>query len=296
MRLNRRGFIKTVGVITAGMVTLPGPATAQAKKNKFISKLGICTGISNNKILASSGYAFLEEGVRSLLIPQEPDEAFNEKLDIIRNSAIPVEACNGFLPADLKSTGPEAVHEKIAVFAETAFRRAEKAGVKIIVFGSSGSRNIPDGFSREEAKNQFVSLCRQIGPSARKYGVTVCIEPLNRKECNFINSLEEGAEIVNLTDDRNIKLHADIYHMLVENEGPENIEKYCKLIHHVHIAEKEGRTAPGTHGEDFTPYLRALRKGGYSGRLSIEGGWENLEVQAPKAFKVLKEQISEVID
>jgi sugar phosphate isomerase/epimerase len=293
MKLDRRGFIKTAGVISIGLASFPSGVSGQvAKRKNFISRIGICTNISNSAILASAGFSYLEDGVRSMLIPFESDENFNERLRLINASAVPVEACNSFLPADLKSTGPEAVHDKIIEFSETAFRRAGQVGIKIIVFGSSGSRNIPDGFPKEKAKTQFISLCKRLGPIAKKYGVTVVIEPLNRQECNFINSVEEGAEIVKLTAHRNIRLLADIYHMLREDESPENLKRFGNLLHHIHIAEKEGRTAPGTHGEDFTPFFRALKEGGYKGRLSIEGAWENIEVQATNALRILQEQIS----
>jgi sugar phosphate isomerase/epimerase len=47
--------------------------------------------------------------------------------------------------------------------------------------------------------------------------------------------------------------------MLVEDEGADAIRKAGGLVHHVHIAEEDGRRAPGTGGEDFRAYLRALK-------------------------------------
>jgi sugar phosphate isomerase/epimerase len=89
------------------------------------------------------------------------------------------------------------------------------------------------------------------------------------------------------------KLLADIYHLLREGEGPDAIEKYGKYIHHCHIAEKEKRTPPGSDGDDFRPFLRALRKVNYRGRMSIECRWENLKEQLPAAVAYLKRQVDE---
>jgi len=292
MKIDRRRFIKTSGFMAIGLSVIPKKVFGKKDThNKFLSKIGICTGISNSQILASAGYAYIEEGVGGFLSPLKPEEIFNEKLSLLKNSDIPVEACNSFLPGDLKCVGPETHHEQILQYVEIAFRRAELAGIKTIVFGSSGSRNIPEGFDREEAKLQFISICKKMAPLAEKFNVVVSLEPLNRKECNFINSVIEGGEIVMSVNHPNFRLLADIYHMLVEDEGAESIIKCGHLLHHVHIAEKEGRTAPGIHGEDFTAYFKALKAVNYKGRLSIECRWDNIEEQAKNSLLTLRNQI-----
>jgi sugar phosphate isomerase/epimerase len=78
----------------------------------------------------------------------------------------------------------------------------------------------------------------------------------------------------------------------MDGEGPESIEKYGHLIQHTHIAEKEGRAAPGTHKENFTAYFKALKNVGYEGRMSIECRWEELETQAPIAIAAIKNQLT----
>jgi sugar phosphate isomerase/epimerase len=263
-----------------------------AKQDSFLTEIGVCTSVSNADMLATHGYTYVEESVGNFLMPTKSEEEFNEVLQQAQNAAIPVKACNSFIPGSLKSVGPDAVHPEILEFMETAFQRAQKAGVEYIVFGSGGSRGIPDGFSRDEARRQFIDLCSQMAPIAAKYNVVVVLEPLNTKECNFINSVLEGGEIVEEVNHPNFRLLADIYHMMMDGEGPESIEKYGHLIQHTHIAEKEGRAAPGTHNEDFTAYFKALKNVGYEGKMSIECRWENLESQAPTAIAAMKNQLT----
>ncbi len=286
----KRIFMKSF-LAVASLFLVPVLLSCTGPKVEFLTDIGVCTRVSNSELLANSGYSYIEEGVRNFLVPLESEEKFNELLELASKSKLPVLACNGFLPGDLKSVGEEAVHPEILEFAETAFRRAKMAGVKIIVFGSGASRAIPEDFPREKAREQFVHLCSQMGPLAAKYDVTVVIEPLNKKECNFINSVAEGGEIVKDVNHPNIQLLADIYHMKMDDENPENILKYGKFLRHTHIAEKEGRAAPGTHGEDFRPYFEALKKVKYKGKISIEGRWEDMETQAPTAIKVIQEQV-----
>ncbi len=240
------------------------------------------------------GYTYVEEGVSGFLMPTKSEEVFNELLEKAANSPLPVKACNSFIPGNLKSVGPDAVHEEILKFAETAFRRAQRAGVEIIVFGSGGSRSIPDGFSREKARAQFIELGQKMAPIAQTYNVTIVLEPLNTTECNFINSVVEGGEIVKEINHPNFQLLADLYHMKMENEGAESIIKYGKLIKHIHIAEKQERAVPGTFNEDFRPYFNALKKIRYKGKISIEARWKDFDSQMPAAIKAMKTQLDNV--
>jgi sugar phosphate isomerase/epimerase len=286
MRINRISIIRNIGVLLVFLFCL-----TSLKEKPYIEGIGVCTSFSEAEMLAEHGFTYIEESVGRFLMPTKSDHEFDSILVKSNGAALPVKACNSFLPGNLKSVGTEAVHSEILKFAEVAFKRAQQAGVEIIVFGSGGSRSIPEGFPRERASGQFISLLKQMGPIAEKYKVTVVIEPLNKKECNFINSVIEGGEIVSEVGHPNIRLLADIYHMKMDDESPESIIKYGHLIKHVHVAEKEGRSAPGTHNEDIAPYYKALKKVGYKGRLSIECKWENMETQAGKAYKTITYQL-----
>ena len=259
-------------------------------RNNFNPQIGVCTNMNNAVMLSSQGFSYIEESVGNLLMPTKSDEEFRVNLEKSKSTPIPVIACNGFLPSNLKSVGPSAVHDQILKYAEVAFKRAQQVGVKHIVFGSGGSRSIPEGFSKDSAFIQFIRLCKDLGPIAAKYQVILVIEPLNTSEVNFINSVAEGAKIVEATNHPNVKLLADIYHMLRENESPDEIIKYGHLIKHAHVAENNGRAVPGTHNENLSIYYKAFKKIGYKGKISIEGRWENMEMQGRKSIEVMRSQ------
>lgn len=265
--------------------------TCSHESNHLENNIGVCTSLKNSEILSQNGYSYIEEGVRRFLIPEESGEKFNEKLEQSKKSPVPVYACNGFIPGSLKSVGHEARHEDILKYAETAFRRANLSGVKTIVFGSGASRKIPEGFDKNEAKEQFISLLKRMSPIAGKYGVVISLEPLNKGETNFINNLAEGLEIVKSVNHPNFRLLADFYHMLKENETPEEIVKAGEYLYHCHIAEKEKRTPPGIAGDDFKPYFEALKKINYKGKISIECRWQDMKEELPAAIVYLKNQI-----
>jgi len=293
--LSRRTFLTRSGEILAVSALFP-PGLCGVKiatwQNSFALPIGVCTAVANAPLLREAGCAYLEAGVRRLLVPDRPREEFAVLRDEALACGLPVRACNSFLPSSLKSTGPAAVPEQILPFAATAFERAAEVGVETIVFGSGGSRAIPEGFDRTVAREQFIELLTRMGPLAATHGVTVALEPLQSSECNFINTVREGAAIVRAVDHPQIRLLADFFHMMREGEGPDALVETADLLAHLHIAEKARRTPPGTAGDDFVPWFAALAEVGYSGLLSIECGWDDLAAQLPRAVTTLREQMS----
>lgn len=280
--------------ILAGMITTAVFClSALRKKDDFSPAIGVCTAPDKASMLKEGGYDYIEAGVGNLLVPTEPEEVFEQKLALIRAAGIPVYACNSFIPGTLKSVGPEAVHDSILRYAEIAFRRAQKAGVRTIVFGSGASRRCPEGFDKKKAVEQFVTLLKKMSPVAAKYNVVISIEVLNSRETNLINRLAEGVEVVKAVNHPNCRLLADFYHMAVEGDAPEEIIKAGKYLYHCHIGEKEKRTVPGIMGDDFTPYFKALRKIKYKGNISVEADWGNdMKKQLPLTLEVIKQQIA----
>jgi len=254
-------------------------------------RIGLCTSITNASAAAEAGFDFIEENVQSLLVPNEPEEAFAPNLAAVKSAPLKTRAANCFVPATLKCTGPDADVDRLGKYAATAFRRAQQAGIRTIVFGSGGARQMPAGYEYRLAWNQFLEGLRRIASLAQRHDVTIVIEPLNRGECNFLNTLKEGADMVMASMNPHVRLLADIYHMRIEGEGPGEIVKQKRWLHHVHVAEKEGRFAPGTGGEDFGPYLRALKEANYEGAISFECGWKQFPEQAAGSLKGFREQV-----
>lgn len=295
---SRRNFLKIATGTLAGIATSSTWAEAAFfnESNKAFSlPLGICTSYDKAPLLKSLGYSFIEENVGRFLIPSEGgDEQYKKNVEALHAQQFPVRSYVSFFPGTLKSVGQDTHHDAILQRADLALKRAKECGSADIVFGSGGSRAIPDGFDREKAKQQHIELSKKMALLAEKHGVTLAIEPLNRSETNFINSLAEGVEIIEAVNHPRFRLLCDIYHMMKDNEGPEQIVKYGKYITHCHIAEKQNRTSPGLVGDDFTAYFKALKKIKYKGGLSIECRWKDFDSEAKKSIEVLKQQMSEV--
>ncbi|MHC4562867.1 MAG: sugar phosphate isomerase/epimerase family protein [Planctomycetota bacterium] len=255
-------------------------------------KLGICTAADTLDTLPD-GLDYIEESVGGALCPREDETAFEAALAKCKGAAAPVVAANCFIPGDLKSTGPDVDAAALDDYVATALARAERVGIDKIVFGSGGSRRVPDGFDKAEAFDQLVGHLKRWGPIAAKHGVTIVIEPLQTAECNIVNTVTEGAELAGAADHPNVKLLADFYHMACDGEGPESIRQAGDLLQHCHTAEKDKRTAPGAAGDDFRPYLKALKDIGYTGAISLECGWGDMQAEASGALAEFRRQWEE---
>src|SRR5216110_837090 len=53
---------------------------------------------------------------------------------------------------------------------------------------------------------------------AESRGVTICIEPLNRFETDFLNTCDQGLRLLKAVGAKNVKLHLDTFHMNIEEK------------------------------------------------------------------------------
>ncbi len=286
-------FYKMKKIFVIGLITFcVTPLTAQ--KNGSAPEIGIVQNLENDSLLHACGYGYLVESIAKRFSPKNvTDQQFEEELKVIRKLKTRLYACNIFIPGELKVVGPVVDEGSILSFAEAVFKRCHRAKVKLIVWGSAGARRLPDGFDRAKARVQLIAIARKLSELAKKYKIVIALENLNRTETNFINTLEEAYDIVQQVDRPNFRLCADIYHMLKENEPPAIIEKAQQYIVHCDLAEKENRTPPGTIGDDFREYLKALNRIGYKGKIVMECRWENLARQATPSREALQKQINE---
>ena len=218
------------------------------------------------------------------------DTEFADRVARLGDTDLPLYAANLFLPAELKVVGPDVDTTAVLAYADTVLRRASSLGIEIITWGSCGSRSLPEGFSPIEATAQFIAMARQVAELGARYGVTLAVENLNREECNFLNRLPEVVAVVRAVDHPRLRLCVDLYHMLVDGDGPELIRGVGPYVVYSELAERRDRRPPGTRGDDFTPYFRALRDEGFRGPYYIEARWNDLARESGAAYRSLRSQ------
>ncbi len=127
-----------------------------------------------------------------------------------------------------------------------------------------------EGQAPEQTERLFVDTCRTLCDYAAPHNVTIMIEPVNRYEINFINSVAEGAELLSRVERDNIGLMPDTFHMNIEDVSIGGaLAEHAEYVKYVHFADSN-RLAPGQGHLDFDDVLRGLKTGGFDGWVSIE--------------------------
>jgi sugar phosphate isomerase/epimerase len=255
--------------------------------------LGICTHPDNAAIVAEAGADYIEPGCAATLRPDVDDADWSAQHAQLQALPLPIGAFNVFL-TEGKLVGPDADPKRLQRYTLRAAQRAATLGVTRIVVGSGGARRIPDGYAQARVDGdweRFLSGCAQAGEQT---GVVFCIEPLNRIETNFINSVSEGAVWVRRMAHAHVQLLADSYHMDVEDEPLRAITDAAGLLMHAHTADSS-RVPPGQGVYDHVALFQALHAAGYDQRLSIECNWRDLAAEVGPAVAALRRAATMVV-
>jgi sugar phosphate isomerase/epimerase/mono/diheme cytochrome c family protein len=267
------------------------PVAAQAARG---IQVGYCGSLKELDAVKAAGFDYIELGTTE--IAGLSDDAFDEAARRVAASGLPVPVTNLFLPGNLKVTGPAVDPAAQLAYMRKVFPRLQRLGVHILVFGSGGSRRVPDGFPKDQAFAQLVDFGRRAAALARTFDITIALEPLRRQESNIINSAVEGFALVNAVNDPNFEMIVDFYHLASEHEDPSIIQEAKTHIRHLHMANPTGRVFPLDWSEfDYAPFFAALRAIGYEDRpnatdrgISIEAHANDFAHDAPIAIALIR--------
>lgn len=237
-------------------------------------KFGCCTSLWDDTLLSlpAAGADYGEASFSSLA-----DKSFDQvkaRAKELKSAGVALEAMNVLFPGNLPLTGPKADFSQVDRYLEENLPKAALLGVKTLVFGSGGSRRVPEGFSKEEAFRQLVEVCREhIAPPVERAGMVCCVEPLWRGECNILNTTGEVGKLVREVNRTGLKMLVDLYHFHRQGEAYEDLLPNGAWIGHLHIASVQNDRhipLPGD-GEDYRGFFSLLHQLGYQGCLSLEG-------------------------
>ncbi|MBC7783980.1 MAG: sugar phosphate isomerase/epimerase [Burkholderiales bacterium] len=249
-------------------------------------KFGICTGMSNAPAAKAAGWDYIEESVQGALKGQVSDAEWAAPAA----GVLPTIAANSMVPAAIPIVGPNVSVAALEAYMTNVLARAPRLGIKTVVFGSGPARNVPDGFDRNRAVDQITTFLNLIAPIAQKNGVTIVIEPLNKSESNILNTVGESMTYVKRVNHPNIQCLVDSYHFWLEDEPLANLEEAMPWIKHVHVADRDGRVAPGESGtSDYASFFKVIKQGGYDLGCSVECRGFDFDKHGTKILGFLKD-------
>lgn len=260
-------------------------------------RIGYCTnliatqadGTGREWIAEGRGVGFDYVELPLAQIADLSDSEFSSLKQEVHLSGLKCEVCNNFFPGHIRLTGDGVDYRRIEEYLAKALERADLLGAKVIVFGSSKSKNVPDGYPMDKAWSQLVEFLWFIDPFVRAKGITVVIEPICKLESNIINTAAEGFELSRTVDRETIKLLVDYYHLVMEKEDPEIILRAGSYIRHIHFANPTGRVYPTDREDGYVRFVGLLKQIGYEGRMSIEAYTKSFYHDARCSVEILRQ-------
>lgn len=124
--------------------------------------------------------------------------------------------------------------------------------------------------SPEDDRRLLLDALSQLGPVANSAGTALLFEPLNRYEDYMVNTLGQGAELIEAAGCGGLKLCADFYHLNIEEDDPvRSVVRFAGHVGHVHLSDSN-RHQPGAGHVDWRGTMAALTSVGYSGWMVLE--------------------------
>ncbi len=124
--------------------------------------------------------------------------------------------------------------------------------------------------TEERLDAMFIEALGEIAEEAKQRGMIFLIEPVNRFESDYLNSIEHGARLCRELAHESVGMTVDAFHMQLEELCPETaIKRSGETVRHVHIAENT-RVEPGPGSLDLLGVFRGLRSIGYDDWIEVE--------------------------
>lgn len=131
----------------------------------------------------------------------------------------------------------------------------------------------PAGVPRDTLAALYATNLAWAAEQASAAGVKVVIEPINHRDMPgfFLNTIAQGAAVVEAIGRDRLGLQFDIYHCQVtEGDITRRMEAAMPVIAHMQIADVPARNEPGTGEINWAYVFRRIDELGYQGWLGCE--------------------------
>src|SRR5206468_1724133 len=119
-----------------------------------------------------------------------------------------------------------------------------------------------DAVEPDEYRGQWktvVKNLRKLSREAERLNKTICLEPLNRFETDFINTCDQALKMVKDVGSPALKVHLDTFHMNIEEKNQAAaIRQAGRWLGHFHACGSD-RGTPGNDHIDWKPIAKALK-------------------------------------
>ena len=158
-------------------------------------------------------------------------------------------------------------------------------GAKIIgpVYSVVGKADAVEPAQQKVEFQLVVKNLKELAKYAESKGITICVEPLNRFETDFLNTCDQGLKLLKAVNSKALRLHLDTFHMNIEEKNQAvAIKKAGALLGHFHACGTD-RGTPGSDSLNWKEIVGALKAVKYNGDVVIESFTTDVKVIARAA-------------
>ena len=210
------------------------------------------------------------DGVELFLSNEEPaDITFVRKL--LDSWGLERTTCS-ILPREANLVSSDAVARARGIkLLQRSVERTAELGAQLVCGPLYASLGVMTGRRRTDEEWKWaVEGLQTAARRGEEVGVVLCVEPLNRFETYFLNTVEDAARLVRDCAMRNVRILFDTFHANIEEQHPASaLRNVAGELGHVHISEND-RGIPGTGHVDWESIVIALKEIGYDGWMTIE--------------------------
>lgn len=157
------------------------------------------------------------------------------------------------------------------------------SGVAGPMYSATGRADAVEPQERRKHWATVVKHLRRICAYAEARDKKIYLEPLNRFETDFLNTVEQGLELIEAVGSPALQLHLDTFHMNIEEKSlPTAIRRAGKHLGHFHACGSDRGTPGGDH-TDWKGIAAALKAVRYEGDVVIESFTQDVKVIARAA-------------
>lgn len=121
-----------------------------------------------------------------------------------------------------------------------------------------------------DERQTVIDVLKEVAAEAKRRGIDLALEACNRYETYLYNTLADTRETVLAVGADNLKLHADTYHMNIEEEGfYKPIVATGDVLDYIHMSESH-RGLVGSGTVKWDEVWRGLKDANFTGKLVLE--------------------------
>jgi len=190
-----------------------------------------------------------------------------------KETEIEVIICGAFGHDRDISSDDLAIREQGVEYIKACIDIANQVGSKLVsgpMYSATGKTNLLSPDEKAKQWDLAVENMKIVSEYASEKGIKLAIEPLNRFETDFINTVAQGLELIGRIDADNVGLLIDTFHMNIEEKNTgDAIRLAGDKVFNFHACAND-RGTPGNDNINWAEVKNALSDIDYNDYMVIE--------------------------